>query len=68
MIGHHPSLCFLTKMFSYVCFGSHMSAYKSNVYIEPAMNIIGPSTHVLDLVVSMSSNFTFDFHISNLYK
>ena len=56
------------KMFSYVCISSHVSAYKSNFYIDPAMNIIGPSTHVLDLGVSMSSNCTFDFHISNLYK
>ena len=32
------------------------------------MNIIGLSTHMLDLGVSMSSNCTFDFHISNLYK
>ena len=45
-----------------------MSAYKSNLYIDPAMNIIGPSTHVRDLGVSMSSHCTFDFHISNLYK
>ena len=44
-----------------------MSAYKSNLYIEPAMNISGIYTHVLDLGVSMSSNCTFDFHISNLY-
>ena len=45
-----------------------MSAYKSNLYIDPAMNIIGPSTHVLDLGVSMFSDCTFDFHFSNLYK
>ena len=32
------------------------------------MNIIGSSTHVLDLGVSSSCNCTFDFHISNLYK
>ena len=32
------------------------------------MNIIGHSTHVLDLGVSMSSNCRFYFHISNLYK
>ena len=32
------------------------------------MNIIGPSTHVRDFGVSMSSNCTFDFHISNRYK
>ena len=56
------------KKFSYVCFSSNVSAYKSNLYIDPVMNIIGPSTHVLDLGLSMSSNCTFDFHISNLYK
>ena len=59
---------FNSKKFSYVCFSSSVFAYKSNLYIHPAMNIIGPSTHVLDLGVSMSSNCTFDFHISNLYK
>ena len=60
---------FLTpKKFSYVCFISNVSAYKSNLYIDPAINIIGPSTHVLDLGVTMSSNCAFDFHISNLYK
>ena len=55
---------FNSKKFSYVCF----SSYKSNLYIDPAMNIIGHSTHVHDLGVSMSSNCTFDFHSSNLYK
>ena len=45
-----------------------MSAYKSNLYIDPAMNIIGPSTHVRDLGFSMFIHCTFDFHISNLYK
>ena len=54
--------------FSYVCFSSNVSAYKSNLYIDPAMNIIGHSTHVCDLGVSMSSNCMFDCHISNLYK
>ena len=33
-----------------------------------AMNIIGPTTHVIDLGDSMFSNCTFDFHISNLCK
>ena len=32
------------------------------------INIIGLSAHVLDLGVSVTSNCTFDFHISNLYK
>ena len=42
-------------------------SYKSNVYIDPTINIIGPSTHVI-LDGSMPRNCTFDFHISNLYK
>ena len=38
---------FLTKKkFSY---SSNVYACKSNVYIDPAMNIINPSTHMLDL-------------------
>ena len=57
-----------SKQFSYVCFSSNVSAYKSNLYIDYAINTIGPSTHVIDLGASMSSNYTFDFHISNLYK
>ena len=68
MIGHHQTTCFNSKQFSYVCFRSNVSAYKPNLYIDPAMNIIVPSTHVHDLGVSMPSNCTFDFPISNLYK
>ena len=52
---------------SYVSFSSNVSAYKSNLYIDHEINIIGLSTHVLDLGVSMSNNCTFYFHISNLY-
>ena len=59
---------FLTPKSLIVCISSNVSAYKSNLYIDLVMNIIGPSTHVRDLGVSMSSNCTFDFHISNLYK
>ena len=51
-----------------VCFSSNVSAYKINLYIDPAIYIIGPSTHVCDLGVTMSINCTFDFYISNLYK
>ena len=67
MIGHLPTICFFNSFFySYVAFSSN--AYKSNVYIDPSMNIISPSTHVVDLGISMSSNCTFDLHISNLYR
>ena len=59
---------FNSKKFSYVCFSSNVSAYKSILCIDPAINIIGPSTHVLDIGVSMSSNCTFDFHISIFFN
>ena len=62
------NMFFNSNKYSYVCFSSNVSAYKSHLYNDPAMNIIGPSTHVLDLGVSMSSKCTFNFHISNLYK
>ena len=68
MIGHLPTICCLTHFFSYVPFSVNGAAYKSNAYIDPSMNIISPSTHVLDLGISMSSNCTFDLHISNLYR
>ena len=32
------------------------------------MNIISPSTHVVDLGISMSSDCTLDLHISNFYR
>ena len=41
-----------TKKFSCVCFSSNVSAYESNLYIDSAMNIIGPSTYVLDFKIS----------------
>ena len=62
------NLFFNSKKISYVFFSSNGAAYKSNVYIDPSMNIISHSTHVADLGISMSSNCTFDLHISNLYR
>ena len=43
-----------------------MGLLTSQMYIS--MNIISSSTHVVDLGISMSSNCTFDLHISNLYR
>ena len=42
-----------------------MSAYKSNLYIDPAINIIGSSTNVLDLGVPCPAivHLTFTFLI-----
>ena len=36
-------------------------------YINPELNIINPSSEVLDLGVYMYSNGTFDFHVTYLY-
>ena len=43
------NMLFNSKKLSYVCFSSNVSAYKSHLYIDPVINIIGPSTHVRDL-------------------
>ena len=56
MIGHLPTICFSSVSFSF-----NGDAYKSNAYIDPSMNIISPSTYVLDLGISMSSNCTLTF-------
>ena len=45
------NMFFTSKRFCYVCISSNVSAYKSNLYIDPAMNIVGPSTHVVGVVV-----------------
>ena len=42
------NMFFNSKKFSYVSFSSNEAAYKSNVYIDPSMNIISPSTHGVD--------------------
>ena len=51
------NMFFNSNFFSYVSFSSNGAAYKSNVYIDPSMNIISPSTHVVDLGISMSSDY-----------
>ena len=60
------NMFFNSIFFSYVSFNSNGAAYKSNVYIDPSMNIIRPSTYVVDLGISI--NCTFDIHIPNLYR
>ena len=67
MIGHLPTASFLLKKFSYVSFSSN-ATYKSNRYIDPSMNRISTSTHVLDVGISMPSNSTFYLHISDVYR
>ena len=45
-----------------------MTPCGSNVYTNPNMEIISPSRNVLELVIYMSGDCTFNDHISSLYK
>ena len=68
MTGQPLITCFNAQKFHYITFSSKESFCLSNVYINPELNIINPSSEVLDLGVYMSSNCTFDFHVSCVYK
>ena len=45
-----------------------MTLCGSNVYTNPNLEIISPSKNVLDLVIYMSGDCTFNYHISSLSK
>ena len=62
------NMFFNAQKFHYITFSSKESSCLSNVYINPELNIINPSSEVLDLGVYMSRNCTFDFHVSCVYK
>ena len=68
MNGQPLITCFNAQKFHYITFSSKESSCLSNVYIHPKLNIINPSSEVLDLGVYMLSNCTFDFHVSCVYK
>ena len=58
------NMFFNAQKFDYIPFSVRDN--ESNVYVNPNMNIIKPSAKVLDLGVYMSSNCSFDAHITNL--
>ena len=69
MTGHPLITCFFNaQRFRYITFSSRESSCLSNVYIHPELNIINPSSEILDIGVYMSSHCTFDFHVTDLYK
>ena len=68
MTGQPLITCFNAQKFHYITFSSKESACLSNVYINLELNIINPSSEVLELGVYMSSNCTFDLHVSCVYK
>ena len=68
MTGHPLITCFNAQTFHYINFSSKKAPCLSNVYINPELNIINPSSEVLDFGVYIYSNGTFDFHITCVYK
>ena len=60
------NMFFNPHKFHYITFSSKESSCLSNVYINHEFNIINPYLEVLNLGVYMSSNCTFNFHVSGV--
>ena len=56
----HINMLFNSEKFHYISFSSSLSSNGYNVYANPNMEIINPSDNVLDLVIFMSSNCSFE--------
>ena len=61
------NMSFNAQKFQYICFSPHSSS-SSNVYTSSSFDIINYSKNILDLGINVSSDCSFDFHISNLVK
>ena len=61
------NMSFNAQKFKYICFSPHSSS-SSNVYTSSSFDIINYSKNILDLGINVSSDCSFDFHISNLVK
>ena len=60
------NMSFNAQKFQYICFSPHSSS-SSNVYTSSSFDIINYSKNILD-GINVSSDCSFDFHISNLVK
>ena len=66
-------LSFLPMFYSIITvqvwYQNTLNSSKNKEYTKKIlMNIINPLSEVLDLGVYISSNYTFDFHVTDLYK
>ena len=61
------NMSFNAQKFQYICFSSH-SSLSCNIYTNSSFDIINYSKNILDLGINISSDCSFDFHISNLVK
>ena len=68
LMSHLSSIINIILKFNYVSFNGSMTPCGSNVYTNPNMELISPSMNVLDLVIYMSGDCTFNYHISSLSK
>ena len=62
------NMFFNAQRFHYLCFTPSISSNKCSEYIKPKYDIIPHSDNLLDLGITMSSNCSFDAHISQLSK
>ena len=67
MIGLLVIMSFNAQKFKYICFSPH-SSLSSNIYTSSSFDIINYSRNIIDLGINVSSDSSFDFHISNLAK
>ena len=56
---------FNVQKFQYICFRPH-SSLSCNIYTSSSFDIINYSRNILNLCINVSSDCSFDFHISNL--
>ena len=62
------NMFFNAKKFHYLPLSSSQASNKSNIYINPSMDIIPQSTDVPDLGIIMSRDCSFDSHITSLSR
>ena len=60
-------MLFNAQKFQYICFNQHTSL-SCNVYTSSSLDIVNYSRHVLDLGMYVSSDCSFEFHITSLNK
>ena len=60
------NMFFNPKKFHYLPLSSSQASNKSNIYINPSMDIIPQSTDAPDLNIIMTKDCSFDSHISSL--
>ena len=62
------NMFFNAKKFHYLPLSSSKASNKSNIYINPSMDIIPQSTDVPDLGIIISKDCSFHSHISSLSR